>query len=119
MEEIDLQTLPRPSTLGTGGGTEYDDDEIRARPAYRWEGILHDPLRGKKSHQRRFLSKLAVWFGVSPLWRTGDASQGLSLDVRLENGKYVLLESEGTANARKSDQWKDFDTQEKSTKTMI
>ena len=87
MEEIDLQTLPRPSTLGTGGGTEYDDAEIRARPTYRWEGILDDPVHKQRPHQRRFLSKLAVWFGVSPLWRTGDASQGLSLDVRLANGK--------------------------------
>ncbi|PIL31892.1 hypothetical protein GSI_06596 [Ganoderma sinense ZZ0214-1] len=104
MEEIDLQTLPRPSTLGTGGGTEYDDGEIRARPTYRWEGILDDPVRKQKPHQRRFLSRLAVWFGVSPLWRTGDASQGLSLDVRLENGKYVLLDGEGLSSARES--WK-------------
>ncbi|TBU35329.1 hypothetical protein BD311DRAFT_745975 [Dichomitus squalens] len=116
MEEIDLQTLPRPSTLGTGGGTEYDDDEIRARPVYRWEGILDDPLRAKKSHQRRFLSRLAVWFGVSPLWRSGDASQGLSLDVRLENGKYVLLEGQGTTSARNADKWRDSNGQEKSTK---
>ncbi|RPD55808.1 hypothetical protein L227DRAFT_614942 [Lentinus tigrinus ALCF2SS1-6] len=100
MEEIDLQTLPRPSTLGTGGGTEYDDESIRARPAYRWEGILNDPLRKRKTHRRRFLSKLAVWFGISPLWRTGEPSKGLSLDVRLENGKYVLLESVATANGR-------------------
>ncbi|EIW64596.1 uncharacterized protein TRAVEDRAFT_55490 [Trametes versicolor FP-101664 SS1] len=95
MEEIDLQTLPRPSTLGTGGGTDHDDGSIRARPAYRWEGILEDPLttrRKHKSHRRRFLSKFAVWFGLSPLWRTGEPSQGLALDVRLENGKYILLE---------------------------
>ncbi len=104
MEEIDLQTLPRPSTLGTGGGTEYDDGEIRARPAYSWEGILEDPVQKQRPHQRRFLSRLAVWFGVSPLWRTRDASQGLSLDVRLENGKYVLLEGDGAASAQGS--WK-------------
>ncbi|KAI0724627.1 hypothetical protein C8T65DRAFT_7352 [Cerioporus squamosus] len=100
MEDIDLQTLPRPSTLGTGGGTEYDDESIRARPAYRWEGILDDPLRKRKTHRRRLLSKLAVWFGVSPLWRTGEPSQGLSLDVRLEHGKYVLLGNDSTANGR-------------------
>ncbi|KAI0361534.1 hypothetical protein OH77DRAFT_1545714 [Trametes cingulata] len=96
MEEIDLQTLPRPSTLGTGGGTDHDDASIRARPAYRWEGILEDPLtkRKHKSHRQRFLSKLAVWFGLSPLWRTGEPSQGLALDVKLENGRYVLLEED-------------------------
>lgn len=100
MEDIDLQTLARPSTLGTGGGTEYDDGSIRARPVYRWEGILDDPLMHRKAHRRRFLSKLAVWFGISPLWRSGEPSQGLSLDVRLENGKYVLLETVTTANGR-------------------
>lgn len=100
MEEIDLQTLPRPSTLGTGGGTEYDDGSIRARPAYRWEGILDDPLRKRKTNRRRFLSKLAVWFGLSPLWRSGEPSQGLSLDVRLENGKYVLLGDTASTNGR-------------------
>ena len=93
MEEIDLQTLPRPSTLGTGGGTEYDDGSIRARPTYRWEGILDDPVIDKKPRQRRFVSRLAVWFGIQPTWLTGDPSRGLSVDVRLENGKYMLLES--------------------------
>ncbi|KAI0375073.1 hypothetical protein BV20DRAFT_960129 [Pilatotrama ljubarskyi] len=101
MEEIDLQTLPRPSTLGTGGGTDHDDASIRARPAYRWEGILEDPItkRRHKSHRQRFLSKFAVWFGLSPLWRTGEPSQGLALDVRLENGRYVLLEDAASGHA--------------------
>jgi hypothetical protein len=35
MEEIDLETLAGPSTLGTGGGTDHDDASIRARPAYK------------------------------------------------------------------------------------
>ncbi|KAI0669824.1 hypothetical protein C8Q78DRAFT_147928 [Trametes maxima] len=101
MEEIDLQTLPRPSTLGTGGGTDHDDGSIRARPAYRWEGILEDPLttRKHKSHRQRFLSKLAVWFGLSPFWRTGEPSQGLALDVKLENGRYVLLDDAASRQA--------------------
>ncbi len=101
MEDIDLQTVARPSTLGTGGGTEYDDESIRARPAYRWEGILDDPLRKRKPHRRRFLSKLAVWFGISPLWRASEPSQGLSLDVRFENGKWVLLEGDANEHGRK------------------
>ena len=94
MEEIDAQTLTRPSTLGTGGGTDHDDGSIRARPAYRWEGILEDPLttRKHKSHRQRFLSRLAVWFGLSPVWRSGEPSQGLALDVKMVDGKYVLLE---------------------------
>ncbi|CDO71626.1 hypothetical protein BN946_scf184911.g96 [Trametes cinnabarina] len=99
MEEVDVQTLQRPSTLGTGGGTDHDDSSIRARPAYRWEGILEDPLTtGKhRSHRQRFLSRLAVWFGLRPVWRTGEPSQGLALDVKLENGKYVLLEDAPSA----------------------
>ncbi|KAI0825060.1 hypothetical protein BC628DRAFT_1321069 [Trametes gibbosa] len=103
MEEVDLQTLARPSTLGTGAGTDHDDGSIRARPAYRWEGILDDPLttRKHKSHRQRVLSKFAVWLGLSPLWRTGEPSQGLALDVRLENGKYVLLE-DGEETVRSS-----------------
>lgn len=105
MEEIDLQTLPRPSTLGTGGGTEYDDAEIRARPAYRWEGILGDTVSKQRPHQWRFLSRLAVWFGVSPLWRTGETSKGLSLDVRLESGKYALFGADGSTSAQRS--WKE------------
>ena len=93
MEEIDLQTLPRPSTIGTGGGTEYDDGSIRARPNYRWEGIWDDPLTAaSKKPPRRLTSKLAVWFGIRPTWVTGDRSHGLSVDVKLESGSYVLLE---------------------------
>jgi len=92
MEEVDGQTLMQPSTLGTGAGTDYDDVSIRARPLYRWEGILEDPLREKKAKRRPFLAKMAVWFGLSPFWRSGAPSQGLALDVRLDNGRYVLLE---------------------------
>ncbi|KAH9944323.1 uncharacterized protein BXZ73DRAFT_39558 [Epithele typhae] len=93
MEEVDQQTLPRPSTLGTGDGTEYDDASIRARPTYRWEGIFDDPVIKCRTPRRRFISKLAVWFGISPHWLPRESSHGLSLDVRLENGKYVLLDS--------------------------
>ena len=91
MEEVDLQTQAQPSTLGTGGGTDHDDSSIRARPLYRWEGILSDDLSSHGRHHRDFLSKLAVWFGISPRWRAGVPTRGLALDVKAENGRYILL----------------------------
>ena len=91
MEEVDLQTQAQPSTLGTGGGTDHDDSSIRARPLYRWEGILSDDLSSHERHHRDFLSKLAVWFGISPRWRAGVPTRGLALDVKAENGRYILL----------------------------
>ncbi|OCH96097.1 hypothetical protein OBBRIDRAFT_787550 [Obba rivulosa] len=101
MEEVDIQTLVQPSTLGTGGGTSHDDSVIRARPLYRWEGILEDPLRKNKSTRRDLLSKVLVWFGLSPLWRSGVPSQGLAIDVQLVDGEYTLLEDlEGQGFAR-------------------
>ncbi|KAI0052847.1 hypothetical protein FA95DRAFT_1579834 [Auriscalpium vulgare] len=90
MEEIDLETQAQPSSLGTGGGTDHDDSSIRARPTFRWEGLLRDPL--SSAHHRKILAKLGAWFGISPFWRAGGISQGVALDVRLEGGKYVLLE---------------------------
>ncbi|KZT30532.1 hypothetical protein NEOLEDRAFT_1053472 [Neolentinus lepideus HHB14362 ss-1] len=90
MEELDLQTLTGPSTMGTGGGTDHDDSSIRARPAYRWEGILNDPLR-KRRGRKSFIGKLGAWFGITPLWRSGSPSRGLSLDVQLDNGRYILM----------------------------
>jgi hypothetical protein len=106
MEEIDFETLAGTSKLGTGG-TDYDDLSIRARPTYkyvlrlipllslitghRWEGLLDDPLRRDKRWRRRWFAKMGVWFGITPLWRTGMPSKGISLDVRLEDGRYVLI----------------------------
>ncbi|KDR84944.1 hypothetical protein GALMADRAFT_1322109 [Galerina marginata CBS 339.88] len=92
MEDIDIITQGQPSTLGTGGGTDHDDSWIRARPTYRWEGLLSDPPH-VAGHQlrRKWLTKLGAWMGVTPLWRSGTPSNGLSLDVRVENGRYVLL----------------------------
>jgi hypothetical protein len=91
MTEADQDTLAAPSTLGTGGGTDHDDDNYaRPRPTYRWEGILSDTPH----HRRRTLrAKLLVAFGLSPLWPTSTASAGLSLDAILENGRYVLLDN--------------------------
>ncbi|PBK70305.1 hypothetical protein ARMSODRAFT_885031 [Armillaria solidipes] len=92
MEDVDLDTLVQPSTLGTGGGTDHDNSSIRARPAYRWEGLLSDPVLRGSRRSRNFLAKLGAWMGVTPLWRSGVPSPGLSLDVQMENGRYVLLD---------------------------
>ncbi|KAF8922598.1 hypothetical protein CPB85DRAFT_1467779 [Mucidula mucida] len=97
MEDVDMETLVQPSTmgtLGTGGGTDHDDVSIRARPTYKWEGLLSDPVHS--SPRIKFLAKLGAWMGVTPLWRSGSLSQGLSVDVRLENGRYVLTDDDST-----------------------
>jgi hypothetical protein len=92
MAGVDAATLGKPSTLGTGGGTDHDDSEVRARPAYRWERILDDPLRAHGSRRAPWTAKLASWFGLSLHWETGPGSSGLSVDVRLLDGRYVLLD---------------------------
>ena len=87
---MEFTSHPKTSSLGTGGGTDHDDVSIRARPLYRWEAIFDDPLT--RDLNRRWLPKLAVWFGLSPFWRSRmPLTNGVSLDVRLENGNYVLL----------------------------
>ncbi|TFK30404.1 hypothetical protein FA15DRAFT_579807 [Coprinopsis marcescibilis] len=98
MEDIDILTQGNPSTLGTGGGTDHDVSWIRTRPTYRWEGLLTDPVRTHDWGQRKWFSKLGAWFGLTPIWRTGIVSQGLSLDVRVESGKYVLLDDASTVH---------------------
>lgn len=92
MEEVDAQTVARPSTLGTGGGTDHDDESIRARPIYRWEGILEDPLRKHQRRTPKVLAKFGVWLGLTPLWRSGIPSAGLALDVQLDHGQYVVMQ---------------------------
>jgi hypothetical protein len=92
MEEIDVKTQDRPSTLGTGGGTDYDQDTIIGRPTYRWEQLLDDPLRRGNDHKPRWLAKMRAWFGISPFWSSGDLSKGVALDLRLENGRYELID---------------------------
>lgn len=94
MEEIDAQAQARPSSLGTGGGTDHDDESIRARPVYRWEGIMDDPLRKRQRHKPKLFAKFGVWLGLTPLWRSGIPSMGLALDVRLDHGQYVLLQEQ-------------------------
>jgi hypothetical protein len=99
MEDVDIETHGRPSTLGTGGGTDHDDEYILARPAYRWEGLLDDPLSDGKKWTGHWFAKMGVWFGVASRWRSGMPSKGMSLDVRLENGRYVLVDEVETTSS--------------------
>lgn len=57
----------------------------------RWEGLLNDPLRRDRRWRRKWFAKFGAWFGITPLWRSGMPSKGISLDVRLENGRYVVI----------------------------
>ncbi|KAF9568432.1 hypothetical protein CPC08DRAFT_702456 [Agrocybe pediades] len=93
MDDIDALTQAQSSTLGTGAGTDHDASWIRARPAYRWEGMLTDPPN-KIGHKirRKWIAKLGAWMGVTPLWRQSAPSEGLFLDVKVEGGRYVLLD---------------------------
>jgi hypothetical protein len=99
MEGVDIETQARPSTLGTGGGTDYDQDTIIGRPTYRWEQLLHDPLRNGNARKRRWFAKMGAWFGVTPLWSSGDFTKGVALDVRLENDRYVLIDDAATTSS--------------------
>lgn len=92
MEDIDRATQGQNSTLGTGGGTDHDLSWIRARPTYRWEGLLNDPPRSGTHNKQNWLGKFGAWFGITPLWRSGQPSNGISIDVRLENGRFVLID---------------------------
>lgn len=90
----DLDTLARApgSTVGIGGGTNHDDSAIRPRPIYRWEGMLDDPVVSQaKKVQKRLFAKFGAWFGITPLWRETLPTHGVSLDVELLGGAYVLI----------------------------
>lgn len=90
MDDLDNMTHARSSTLGTGGGTDHDDTWIRARPTYRWEGLLNESPRTINISRGTWLAKLGAWFGITPLWRARLPSQDISLDVTLENGRYII-----------------------------
>jgi hypothetical protein len=94
MDQVDAETQGHPSTLGTGGGTDHDISWIPSRPVYRWEGLLNDPPTVGEQGKRKWFAKLGAWLGLTPLWRSGLMSSGLSLDVRLENGRYVVIDNE-------------------------
>ncbi|KAJ8514702.1 hypothetical protein ONZ45_g7784 [Pleurotus djamor] len=86
------ENLEQPSTtFGTGGGTDHDDISVRPRPTYRWEGLLMDEVQERKPRRKGLFVKLKAWLGLNPIWRSGSPSKGISLDVRLHNGRYVLL----------------------------
>ncbi|KAF5385209.1 hypothetical protein D9615_001490 [Tricholomella constricta] len=107
MMEVDLETrIGQVSTIGTGAGTDHDDSWIRTRPNYRWEGILSDPPTAGK-WRRRWFSKMGAWLGLTPLWRSGTPSDGVSLDVRLEHGRFVLIDSDDdrTLTVEGSSRW--------------
>ncbi|KAJ7071068.1 hypothetical protein C8F01DRAFT_1108962 [Mycena amicta] len=93
MDEVDLETAAASSTLGTGAGTDYDASSIHPRPAYRWEAMLQDRYRVVGRPHRRFLAKMGAWLGLTPVWRS-TPSNGLALDVRLDHGRYIPLESQ-------------------------
>ncbi|KAF7347866.1 hypothetical protein MVEN_01544400 [Mycena venus] len=95
MGEVDLETQGQASTLGTGVGTDHDAASIIPRPTYRWEGLLQDSYHPGKLHHR-FFAKLGAWMGLTPLWREGTPSHGISLDVRLDGGRYVLIQPDST-----------------------
>jgi len=96
MDDLDLQTLGQPSTLGTGGGTDHDDTGIRARPTFRWEGLMTSPVRECIRGNRWFIGKIGVWFGLTPLWRPSFTVTGFSLDVKLDDeGRYVPIGEDG------------------------
>ena len=95
MDDLDLQTLGQPSTLGTGGGTDHDDTEVRARPNFRWEGLMTSPIRESIRGSQWFVGKIGVWFGLTPLWRPSFTVTGFSLDIRLDDkGRYVSIGAE-------------------------
>ncbi|KAG9029422.1 hypothetical protein FRB95_005315 [Tulasnella sp. JGI-2019a] len=88
--EINLGSHARSSTLGTGAGTDYDDSEIRARPAFRWEGIYagQTPEVGAK---RAWPNPFPVWFGINPREGAMFRGQEVGFDVVLKSGRYVAV----------------------------
>ncbi|KAF5312519.1 hypothetical protein D9619_003561 [Psilocybe cf. subviscida] len=99
MEDVDVLTQGgQTSTLGTGPGTDHNYSGIRVRPAYRWEGMFNAKHEAHYAHgsgwRRRWASKFGAWLGVTPLWLgVGSTSHELYLDVKLEGGKYVLMDA--------------------------
>lgn len=90
--DLEIQMDGPPSMMGTGGGTDHDDSSIIVRPAYIWEGVLTDPIQDHRWRRKRLFSKIPAYFGITPIWRVGSVSPGVSIDVRLDNGRYVLLD---------------------------
>jgi hypothetical protein len=104
MEDIDLETQARPSTLGTGGGTDHDDASIRPRPTYRWENILSDDpnWRDRVGRRHGWFAKFSAWFGIKPTWTIGAPLEAILIDVRLDGGRYVVIDVEEQTDSQKS-----------------
>ena len=102
-EEIDLEDLVltthvHSSSMGTGGGTDLDDASIRIRPTYKWEDVFNDEMHNKGYtewqylHWRRWKSMLAVWFGITPLNRRRTRTNGIALDVMVDQlGRFTTI----------------------------
>ncbi|KAL0581635.1 hypothetical protein V5O48_000451 [Marasmius crinis-equi] len=101
MDHVDVEMQGQPSNIGTGGGTDHDDASIIARPTYRWEGLLEDPPDLLERRKRKFVTKVAAWLGLAPTWRAGTPAQGVSIDVRLQDGRYVIIEEPSNTKDRK------------------
>lgn len=56
-----------------------------------------DPVRGRRRRRDGWFVKLGAYLGLTPIWRSGSPSKGVSLDVQLQNGRYVVLEEEDTS----------------------
>ncbi|KAG8929858.1 hypothetical protein FRC02_004984 [Tulasnella sp. 418] len=95
LSEIALGSHSRSATMDTGGGTDHDDEQIRARPSYRWEGVYDDPLRkGKRKKRWRPWSKFGIWFGLVPTATTTIRTNGIAFDLKLSQGRYVVMEDD-------------------------
>ncbi|KDQ13737.1 hypothetical protein BOTBODRAFT_111078 [Botryobasidium botryosum FD-172 SS1] len=97
LAEVEIGGETRSITTDAGGGTDHDDESIRVRPAFKWEGIFEDPVRTIYFFSRimtRPLGMFPVWFGVTPLGRTRYWTRGVAFDVILSKGRYVLADTE-------------------------
>jgi len=95
--EVDLTDIdPEPATesrhnrgqsLDTGGGTDHDDESIRERPQFTYEGVFNEPLRPPYSTDTgwRPWGNLSVWFGITPFGRTRYHSHGVAVDLKLDD----------------------------------
>lgn len=99
LNDVDLTTHVRSSSIGTGAGTQVDDPEIRVRPAFKWEDVFNDPIHGggktfwRYLDWRRWKNIIAVWFGITPLDHRKLRTNGIALDVMLDDsGRYVVIE---------------------------
>ncbi|CAG7849321.1 SubName: Full=Uncharacterized protein {ECO:0000313/EMBL:CCA70937.1} [Serendipita indica DSM 11827] len=99
LNDLDLTTHVRSSSMGTGGGTDLDDASIRIRNAFKWEDVFDDTVhKGHRPlsqylHWKSWKNMLAVWFGVTPLSHRRLRTNGIALDVEVDSsGRYIVIE---------------------------